>query len=42
MSKIFEKMEKIEIFKRFLATFKNKIIFTELQNKTKLEKMGKN
>ena len=39
MSKIFEKLEKIEIVKRFLATFKNDIYShgSSKQDKTTLE-----
>ena len=42
MSKIFKKLEKNGNCLRFLATFKNDHFFTNVQNKTKLEKMGKN
>ena len=42
MSKIFEKLEKIEIVKRFLVTFKNNNYFHGSSKQTKLEKMGKN
>ena len=42
MSKIFKKLEKNGNCLRFLATLKNDHFFTNVQNKTKLEKMGKN
>ena len=41
MSKIFEKLEKIEIAKRFSATFKNDIYFHGSSKQDKTRKNGK-